>query len=107
MLLYLTLAHRAWKADAAAHAATTCARRSSRARHRIRPSSMTVLTMMIGLLPVCGAGHRRRRDEAHRRCDDRGLVTSFVLELLVLPGDLRESESGASCRHRRLADGAV
>jgi len=45
---------------------------------------------------------RRRRHEADRRPDDRGLVTSFILELLVYRGDLQVVEAaGNSSRQQR------
>jgi len=87
MLLYLTLAHRRWKAEGRLH--TLDDLRESiveGAAHRIRPKLMTVLTMMIGLLPVLwseGTGADVMKRIAAPMVG--GLVTSFVLELLVYP----------------------
>jgi Cu(I)/Ag(I) efflux system membrane protein CusA/SilA len=56
------------------------------AAHRIRPKLMTVLTMMIGLVPVLwstGTGADVMKRIAAPMVG--GLVTSFVLELLVYP----------------------
>ncbi|MBA2541327.1 MAG: efflux RND transporter permease subunit [Deltaproteobacteria bacterium] len=87
MLLYLTLAHKKWEAEG---------RLKSRldlreaivdgAARRIRPKLMTVLTMMIGLIPVMwssGTGADVMKRIAAPMVG--GLVTSFVLELLVYP----------------------
>jgi Cu(I)/Ag(I) efflux system membrane protein CusA/SilA len=87
MLLYLTLAHRAWQAEGRLH--TMDDLRESiveGAAHRIRPKLMTVLTMMIGLMPVLwstGTGADVMKRIAAPMVG--GLVTSFVLELLVYP----------------------
>jgi Cu(I)/Ag(I) efflux system membrane protein CusA/SilA len=87
MLLYLTLAHRSWQA--AGRLRTRDDLREAiveGAAHRIRPKLMTVLTMMIGLVPVLwssGTGADVMKRIAAPMVG--GLVTSFVLELLVYP----------------------
>ena len=87
MLLYLTLAHRRWKDDGRLR--TKADLRESiveGAAHRIRPKLMTVLTMMIGLIPVLwstGTGADVMKRIAAPMVG--GLVTSFLLELLVYP----------------------
>jgi len=53
---------------------------------RLRPKFMTVATTMIGLVPSCvGDGDRDRRDEADRGPVIGGILTSFILELVVYP----------------------
>jgi Cu(I)/Ag(I) efflux system membrane protein CusA/SilA len=87
MLLYLTLAHRSWQASGRLR--TRSGLREAiveGAAHRIRPKLMTVLTMMIGLVPVLwstGTGADVMKRIAAPMIG--GLVTSFVLELLVYP----------------------
>ena len=87
MLLYLTLAHRRWQ-DAGRLRSRDDLRDAivEGAAHRIRPKLMTVLTMMIGLVPVLwstGTGADVMKRIAAPMIG--GLVTSFVLELLVYP----------------------
>ena len=87
MLLYLKLAHTKW------HDAGRLRTRDDLsdaivegAAHRIRPKLMTVLTMMIGLVPVLwsrGTGADVMKRIAAPMVG--GLATSFVLELLVYP----------------------
>ncbi len=87
MLLYLTIAHR--RSHEAGRLRTRGDLREAivlGAAHRIRPKLMTVLTMMIGLIPVLwstGAGADVMKRIAAPMVG--GLVTSFVLELLVYP----------------------
>jgi Cu(I)/Ag(I) efflux system membrane protein CusA/SilA len=87
MLLYLTLAHKRWSDDGRLR--TTADLRDAiveGAAHRIRPKLMTVLTMMVGLVPVLwstGTGADVMKRIAAPMVG--GLVTSFVLELLVYP----------------------
>jgi Cu(I)/Ag(I) efflux system membrane protein CusA/SilA len=87
MLLYLTLAHRAWKADGRLRTRADLREAIVEgAAHRIRPKLMTVLTMMIGLMPILwssGTGADVMKRIAAPMVG--GLVTSFVLELLVYP----------------------
>jgi Cu(I)/Ag(I) efflux system membrane protein CusA/SilA len=87
MLLYLTLAHRAWRADGRLRTRDDLREAIVEgAAHRIRPKLMTVLTMMIGLMPVLwssGTGADVMKRIAAPMVG--GLVTSFVLELLVYP----------------------
>jgi copper/silver efflux system protein len=87
MLLYLTLAHDRWRDERRLHN-----QRDLReaivdgAARRIRPKLMTVLTMMIGLVPVLwstGTGADVMKRIAAPMVG--GLITSFVLELLVYP----------------------
>ncbi len=87
MLLYLTLAHRRWSDEGRLH--TRADLRESiveGAAKRIRPKLMTVLTMMIGLIPVLwseGTGADVMKRIAAPMVG--GLVTSFLLELTVYP----------------------
>jgi Cu(I)/Ag(I) efflux system membrane protein CusA/SilA len=87
MLLYLTLAHRRWEAEGKLHTRDDLREAIVEgAAHRIRPKLMTVLTMMIGLVPVLwstGTGADVMKRIAAPLVG--GLVTSFVLELLVYP----------------------
>ena len=87
MLLYLTLAHRRWVAEGRLHTRDDLREAIVEgAAHRIRPKLMTVLTMMIGLVPVLwstGAGADVMKRIAAPMVG--GLVTSFILELLVYP----------------------
>jgi copper/silver efflux system protein len=87
MLLYLTLAHRHWRDEGKLR--TQGDLRESiveGAAKRIRPKLMTVLTMMIGLIPVLwsdGTGADVMKRIAAPMVG--GLVTSFLLELTVYP----------------------
>jgi copper/silver efflux system protein len=87
MLLYLTLAHRKWEADGRLRSQIDLREAIvDGAARRIRPKLMTVLTMMIGLIPVLwsdGTGADVMKRIAAPMVG--GLVTSFVLELLVYP----------------------
>jgi Cu(I)/Ag(I) efflux system membrane protein CusA/SilA len=87
MLLYLTLAHRRWK-DGGRLRTFGDLRESivEGAAQRIRPKLMTVLTTMIGLVPVLvstGTGADVMKRIAAPMVG--GLVTSFLLELTVYP----------------------
>jgi copper/silver efflux system protein len=87
MLLYLTLAHRHWRDEG--RLKTRADLREAiveGAAKRIRPKLMTVLTMMIGLVPVLwsdGTGADVMKRIAAPMVG--GLVTSFLLELTVYP----------------------
>jgi Cu(I)/Ag(I) efflux system membrane protein CusA/SilA len=87
MLLYLTLAHDKWTREGRLR--TRADLREAivdGAARRIRPKLMTVLTMMIGLIPVLwsdGTGADVMKRIAAPMVG--GLVTSFILELLVYP----------------------
>ena len=87
MLLYLTLAHRRWETEGQLHTREDLGEAIVEgAAHRIRPKLMTVLTMMIGLVPVLwstGVGADVMKRLAAPMVG--GLVTSFILELLVYP----------------------
>jgi Cu(I)/Ag(I) efflux system membrane protein CusA/SilA len=56
------------------------------AAHRIRPKMMTVCAILLGLLPIL-LGHGSGADVMKRIAAPMvgGVVTSFVLELLVYP----------------------
>ena len=56
------------------------------AAHRIRPKHMTVLAILFGLLPIMW-GHGSGSDVMKRIAAPMlgGVVSSFVLELLVYP----------------------
>jgi Cu(I)/Ag(I) efflux system membrane protein CusA/SilA len=87
MLLYLNIAHRERVARGALRD-----RRDLRAAivegaaHRIRPKHMTVLAILFGLLPILW-GHGSGADVMKRIAAPMlgGVVSSFVLELLVYP----------------------
>jgi Cu(I)/Ag(I) efflux system membrane protein CusA/SilA len=87
MLLYLTLAHRRARDDGRLRTqADLCNAIVEGAAKRIRPKLMTVLTMMIGLVPVLwseGTGADVMKRIAAPMVG--GLVTSFLLELTVYP----------------------
>jgi Cu(I)/Ag(I) efflux system membrane protein CusA/SilA len=87
MLLYLTLAHKDWQARGKLKTRDDLREAIVEgAAHRIRPKLMTVLTMMIGLIPVLwssGTGADVMKRIAAPMVG--GLVTSFILELLVYP----------------------
>jgi len=87
MLLYLTLSHRRWCSESRLHTRADLREAIVEgAAHRIRPKLMTVLTMLIGLVPVlwsAGTGADVMKRIAAPMVG--GLVTSFVLELLVYP----------------------
>jgi Cu(I)/Ag(I) efflux system membrane protein CusA/SilA len=87
MLLYLTLAHRQFEREGklTSRAELTEAIVDGAAK-RIRPKLMTVMTMMIGLVPILwstGTGADVMKRIAAPMVG--GLVTSFVLELTVYP----------------------
>jgi Cu(I)/Ag(I) efflux system membrane protein CusA/SilA len=87
MLLYLTLSHKRHQEEGRLR--TTGDLEDAiveGAAQRIRPKLMTVLTMMIGLVPVLwsdGAGADVMKRIAAPMVG--GLVTSFLLELTVYP----------------------
>jgi Cu(I)/Ag(I) efflux system membrane protein CusA/SilA len=84
MLLYLKLSHAAAGAPTSGRALEDAI--VDGAARRIRPKAMTVLCAMIGLLPVLwsdGTGADLMKRIAAPMVG--GLVTSFVLELLVYP----------------------
>ncbi|MGE0548832.1 MAG: efflux RND transporter permease subunit [Kofleriaceae bacterium] len=87
MLLYLTLSHKKWESEGRLHSQRDLQEAIvDGAARRIRPKLMTVLTMMIGLIPVLwstGTGADVMKRIAAPMVG--GLVTSFVLELLVYP----------------------
>jgi Cu(I)/Ag(I) efflux system membrane protein CusA/SilA len=87
MLLYLTLSHRRWKEEGRLRTAADLRDAIVEgAAQRIRPKLMTVLTTMIGLVPVLwstGTGADVMKRIAAPMVG--GLVTSFLLELTVYP----------------------
>jgi len=87
MLLYLTLSHRRWLDDGRLRSRADLEDAIvDGAARRIRPKLMTVLTMMIGLVPVLwstGTGADVMKRIAAPMVG--GLVTSFLLELTVYP----------------------
>jgi Cu(I)/Ag(I) efflux system membrane protein CusA/SilA len=87
MLLYLTLSHRRRKEQGRLHTHQDLEDAIVEgAAKRIRPKLMTVLTMMIGLVPVLwstGTGADVMKRIAAPMVG--GLVTSFLLELTVYP----------------------
>jgi Cu(I)/Ag(I) efflux system membrane protein CusA/SilA len=87
MLLYLTLSHRRWREQGRMRTAADLREAIVEgAAQRIRPKLMTVLTTMIGLVPVLwstGTGADVMKRIAAPMVG--GLVTSFLLELTVYP----------------------
>jgi Cu(I)/Ag(I) efflux system membrane protein CusA/SilA len=87
MLLYLTLAHRAREAAGRLRTAADLEDAIVEgAARRIRPKLMTVVTMILGLTPLLwsqGTGADVMKRVAAPMVG--GLVTSFLLELLVYP----------------------
>jgi Cu(I)/Ag(I) efflux system membrane protein CusA/SilA len=87
MLLYLTLAHRAHEAAGRMRNMHDLEEAIVEgAARRIRPKAMTVVAMIAGLLPLLwsdGTGADVMKRVAAPMVG--GLVTSFVLELLVYP----------------------
>ena len=87
MLLYLTLAHRRWQDEGRLRSFADLREAIVEgAAQRIRPKLMTVLTTMIGLVPVLfstGTGADVMKRIAAPMVG--GLVTSFFLELTVYP----------------------
>ncbi len=87
MLLYLTLAHKRRRAEGRLHTfADLRAAIVEGAAGRVRPKLMTVLTTLIGLVPVLwatGTGSDVMKRIAAPMVG--GLVTSFFLELTVYP----------------------
>jgi uncharacterized membrane protein YdfJ with MMPL/SSD domain len=87
MLLYLMLAYRRREEDGRMQTADDLRKAIAEgAAHRICPKLMTVLTMMIGLVPVLwstGTGADVMKRIAAPMVG--GLVTSFLLELTVYP----------------------
>ncbi len=87
MLLYLTLAHRRWRDEGKLRTQADLREAIVEgAAKRIRPKLMTVMTMMIGLVPVLwsdGTGADVMKRIAAPMVG--GLVTSFLLELTVYP----------------------
>jgi copper/silver efflux system protein len=87
MLLYLTLAHRSWRDEGRLRTQTDLREAIVEgAAKRIRPKLMTVLTMMIGLIPVLwstGTGADVMKRIAAPMIG--GVITSGILELLIYP----------------------
>jgi Cu(I)/Ag(I) efflux system membrane protein CusA/SilA len=87
MLLYLSLAHREREAAGTLRSAHDLEDAIVEgAARRIRPKLMTVLTMILGLTPLLwsqGTGADVMKRIAAPMVG--GLVTSFLLELLVYP----------------------
>jgi Cu(I)/Ag(I) efflux system membrane protein CusA/SilA len=110
MLLYLDIAYDRWKAEgrmngiAALESAVT-----EGAVQRVRPKMMTVLAILMGLLPIMwssGTGSDVMKRIAAPMVG--GIVTSFILELLIYPAiyvlwkwwsEVRHAHAGAQGRH--------
>jgi Cu(I)/Ag(I) efflux system membrane protein CusA/SilA len=87
MLLYLDLAHRDRAARGALRDRTDLAEAIVEgSAHRIRPKMMTVCAILFGLLPILW-GHGAGSDIMRRIAAPMvgGVLTSFVLELVVYP----------------------
>ena len=87
MLLYLNLAHDERRARGALRDRADLTQAIVEgAAHRIRPKMMTVCAILFGLLPILW-GHGSGADVMKRIAAPMagGVVTSFVLELLVYP----------------------
>ena len=89
MLLYLDLAHGEWKKKGLLKSAADLKEAIVHgAARRIRPKMMTVAALVIGLLPIMIAGmHETGADVMKRIAAPMvgGILTSFVMELLVYP----------------------
>jgi Cu(I)/Ag(I) efflux system membrane protein CusA/SilA len=87
MMLYLNLAHRerVERGEMRDRRDLTAAIVEG-AAHRIRPKHMTVLAILFGLLPILW-GHGTGSDVMKRIAAPMlgGVISSFVLELLVYP----------------------
>ncbi|HVT60716.1 MAG TPA: CusA/CzcA family heavy metal efflux RND transporter [Thermoanaerobaculia bacterium] len=87
MLLYLTLSHRRWQAEGRLRSPGDLREAIVEgAAHRIRPKLMTVVTMIVGLVPILwssGTGADLMKRIAAPMVG--GLVSSFLLELTVYP----------------------
>jgi len=87
MLLYLNLSHRRWQAEGRLHTLADLHEAIvDGAARRVRPKLMTVLTAMMGLLPILwssGPGADLMKRVAAPMVG--GLVSSFLLELAVYP----------------------
>jgi Cu(I)/Ag(I) efflux system membrane protein CusA/SilA len=87
MLLYLNLSHRKWVEQGRLRSRADLEDAIvDGAAHRIRPKMMTVMTILIGLLPIMwgtGAGSDVMKRIAAPMVG--GVVTSFILELAVYP----------------------
>jgi Cu(I)/Ag(I) efflux system membrane protein CusA/SilA len=87
MLLYLTMAHKRWSGDGRIRSFADLREVIVEgAAKRVRPKLMTVMTTMIGLMPVLwstGTGADVMKRIAAPMVG--GLVTSFLLELTVYP----------------------
>ena len=87
MLLYLTISHRQWRKEGRLRSFADLKEAIvDGAAQRIRPKLMTVLTDMVGLLPVMlstGTGADLMKRIAAPLVG--GLATSFLLELTVYP----------------------
>jgi Cu(I)/Ag(I) efflux system membrane protein CusA/SilA len=87
MLLYLNLAHRDRREQGRLHDRPDLTEAIVEgAAHRIRPKMMTVCAILFGLLPIMW-GHGAGADVMKRIAAPMvgGVITSFVLELLVYP----------------------
>jgi Cu(I)/Ag(I) efflux system membrane protein CusA/SilA len=103
MLLYLTLSHRRWQASGRLRDGADLEEAIvDGAARRVRPKLMTVITTMVGLLPVLwstGTGADMMKRVAAPMVG--GLTTSFLLELTVYPAIFalwkgRSSSSGTT-----------
>ena len=87
MLLYLTLAHRRRQEEGRLRSFADLREAIVEgAAHRIRPKLMTVVTMIVGLVPILwstGTGADLMKRIAAPMVG--GLVSSFLLELTVYP----------------------
>ena len=94
MLLYLDLAYEQAKKEGRLRSlADLQAAIRYGAVQRLRPKFMTVATTFLGLVPIMWSiGHRLRRDEAHRRADDRRHLHLLSAGAAGLPGHLPDLE---------------
>lgn len=87
MLLYLKLSYNRWKQEGKLNSSTNLNQAIIEgSAQRIRPTLMTVLTIMVGLLPVLwstGAGSDVMKRIAAPMVG--GLITSFILLMFVYP----------------------
>ena len=89
MLLYLDLAHKRHQAEGKLHTASDLEDAVMEgAVKRLRPKLMTVLTTALGLLPILWASPFESGADVAKRIAAPmvgGIMTSFILELLIYP----------------------
>jgi Cu(I)/Ag(I) efflux system membrane protein CusA/SilA len=89
MLLYLDVAYERWRREERLHGLSDLERAVLEgAVLRVRPKMMTVLAIFMGLLPIMWSGISETGAEVMKRIAAPmvgGVITSFILELLIYP----------------------